>query len=286
MQLDYALILSAGLGTRMGIIGKTLPKVMWPILDTPIIDLQIKYCKKLGVKRIFINTHFLADQIKNHIIKKYGNEITILHEEVLLDSGGAIHNLAEHPLVNYTGNLLMVNGDQFLLFSETEIFEKLKRLKTARAILFGINVNKDEKYNETLLQNNRLVNIEKPIGTSDFTTYSGLGLLRLNGLNKVHGPSKFFQTVTNYTQEEVLMFVPEKYEYWDFGTADAYFKNILKLKSPGFTETKFSDFLKDSSVKLSNSSDYISLEKNAIRLTTESDFQENSIVKNDLTIKI
>ena len=63
-----------------------------------------------------------------HFIKmnKLETRVTVLHEEVLLDSGGAIHNLASRPEVNYAGNLLLVNGDQFLFFktssSDTSIY--------------------------------------------------------------------------------------------------------------------------------------------------------------------
>ena len=49
MQIDYALILSAGLGTRMGEIGKILPKVLWPIYFKSLLELQIRYCQSLGI---------------------------------------------------------------------------------------------------------------------------------------------------------------------------------------------------------------------------------------------
>ena len=55
MKIDYALLLAAGYGTRMGIIGKELPKVLWPVYEKTLLELQVDYLKELGVKNIFLN---------------------------------------------------------------------------------------------------------------------------------------------------------------------------------------------------------------------------------------
>ncbi len=70
MQIDYALILSAGKGTRMGEVGKLLPKPLWPIFHKTLLELQVEYCLELGIKKIFINTHYLAESIRNFLFEK------------------------------------------------------------------------------------------------------------------------------------------------------------------------------------------------------------------------
>lgn len=278
MQIDYALILSAGLGTRMGDIGKIIPKVMWPILDKKLIDLQINFCKDLGVKKIFINTHYLADVLEKYIKDNYGNEIELLHEEQLLDSGGAIHNLAMRNDVNYKGNLLTVNGDQFLLFDRTEVDRALKELENSRAVLFGIEVDKDQNYNETIVLENRLVDIVKNLKTHDYITFSGLGLIKLEGLKAALGPTKFFQTVANYKDEIVKMIIPQKIEYWDFGTAEIYYQSMAKL----FTKSSdnnclFISFLNRHGVKLGEIADFVNTELVSVDLEGKRRFEEKSI---------
>ena len=47
MKVNKALILSAGFGTRMGEIGKTLPKILWPIFDKSLLELQVLYLKEM-----------------------------------------------------------------------------------------------------------------------------------------------------------------------------------------------------------------------------------------------
>lgn len=93
MEIDYCLITAAGLGTRMGEIGKILPKILWPIFETTLLDLQCQFAQRMGAKKIFLNGHFLSNTVRQYIEEKQ-LPITFVHEEVLLDVGGAIYNIA------------------------------------------------------------------------------------------------------------------------------------------------------------------------------------------------
>lgn len=281
MQIDQALILSAGLGTRMGEIGKVLPKALWPVFYKSLLELQIDYCHDLGIKRIFINTHFLSEEIEKFISanKKFEN-ITVLHEDPLLDSGGAIHNMASRGDVNYSGNTLLVNADQLLFFDKQYFQEALSALENSRAALFGIKVEKGSKYSETVLENDQLKEIKKSDGLSDYVTYSGLGILKLDGLAPVAGITKFFDTVANYKKERIQFVVPSKFEYWDFGTAEIYFKstkNIYQDIMDG-KNSLLLEFLSKHGALNGNENNFFSLELNSVNLEGECIFEGNSIV--------
>jgi len=290
MQLDYALILSAGLGTRMGELGKVLPKVIWPIFSKSVLELQIDYCRDLGIKNIYINVHFLAEEIKKHLatISHENVKITILQENPLLDSGGAIHNLAVQNEVNYKGNLLLVNGDQFLLFQKDLFNQALQLLATpeARAALFGIQVDKNASYNETKIENGILVDIQKNSGFNDYVTYSGLGIVKLDGLAPVAGASKFFQTVVNYKSEKTYMITPELFEYWDFGTAELYSKNIFKMAGQKKETNLFKNFLTSHSVDLNQYNNFLDLTLHSIDLAQKGVFHSGMISYNGVEQKI
>lgn len=288
MQVDYALILSAGLGTRMGEIGKKLPKVLWSIYFKSMLELQINYCEDLGVKKIFINTHYLHEEIES-FLKKHDlfKKVTVLHEDPLLDSGGAIHNLAAYPGVDYNGNLLLINGDQFLFFEKSFWDEALVKLKGARAVLFGIKVDKNAAYNETVLKNGCLVEIKKNIEKKDdYTTYSGLGILNLNGLMPVRGISRFFETVANYKTERVDFVVPDKFEYWDFGTAEIYAENIFKLSAPIARKSSMGKFLYAHEAFTGKESLFCDIENKSLDLDHEGKLSHGSIHRKGLIQKI
>ena len=292
MQVDYALILSAGLGTRMGELGKVLPKVLWPIFSKSLLQLQIDYCSDLGINNVYINVHFLADEIKKHLetMPKSKMKITILHEDPLLDSGGAIHNLAMRDEVNYQGNLLLINGDQFLFFNKDVFKRAIDLLKSPdiRATLFGILVKKSESYNETVIENELLKDIQKNKGECDYITYSGLGIVKLGGLSPVAGISKFFQTVVNYKLEKTYMITPKDFEYWDFGTAEIYCQNIFKIinKKEQETPSLLKNFLAKHSVDFSNHKDFLNAELNSIDLDRRGRFQLNTMISKSIRQKI
>lgn len=235
MQIDFAFILAAGKGTRMGEIGKHLPKPLWPIFDKSLLELQIAWCISLGIKKIYVNTHFLENQIQREverILKNYQVEIVILHEDPLLDSGGCIHNLGARKEVQYRGRFLLINSDQFYFFPKSFLVEAQHTLdeKDTPAVLFGLKVTNKDNYNETVLdKNGKLISIEKNAQSENYFTYSGLGLINLEKLKSTNGISKFFETVANYKEQAVYFVVPDVAEYWDFGTSALYVNNIKKI---------------------------------------------------------
>jgi len=281
MQIDYALILSAGLGTRMGEIGKKLPKALWPVFKKSLLELQVDYCHDLGINRIFINTHFLSEEIENYVRSdaKFSN-VVILHEDPLLDSGGAIHNMASRGDVNYSGTLLLVNADQFLFFDKRYFQEALSALENSRAALFGIKVPGGSKYNETVIIDDQLKEIKKNEGNSDYVTYSGLGLLKLDSLEPKAGITKFFETVANYKKERIQFIVPSKFEYWDFGTAEIYFNSIKNIYQ-NIRESKggwLMEFLNAHGALSGDENNFFSQELNSVSLDGANAFERNSIV--------
>jgi mannose-1-phosphate guanylyltransferase len=202
----------------------------------------------------------------------------VSHENPLLDSGGAIHNLASREEVNYKGNLLLVNGDQFLFFDEKLWLEAVDRLKTGRAVLFGIRVDKDAAYNETVTQKNKLIEIKKNTQKDrEYETYSGLGLLKLDGLKPVSGISRFFETVADFKTQNIELLTPSSYEYWDFGTADIYSQSILKLKNPIYRKSRMGQFLEKYFCFEGKENLFVDLNLKAIDLEYTGTFSESTI---------
>lgn len=88
-----AMILAAGLGTRLKPFTNDTPKALVPILDKPVIEHVILKLKKQGFNEIIINIHHFADQIIDFIQSKNHFDIRIEfsdEREKLLDTGGAI----------------------------------------------------------------------------------------------------------------------------------------------------------------------------------------------------
>jgi len=97
-----ALILAAGLGTRLLPYTQAIPKPLFTLISSPMLEHLIQKLVDIGCKQIVINTHHLHEQIKNFVMQnRYRDIIHTIHEPVILDTGGAIANaepfLGDHP---------------------------------------------------------------------------------------------------------------------------------------------------------------------------------------------
>jgi NDP-sugar pyrophosphorylase family protein len=91
-----ALILSAGLGTRLRPLTNKVPKVMIKVGGKPILWYHVQLLKKYGIKDIWINLHHLPDVITNYFGdgSKFGVKISYSYEKELLGTSGALRNPA------------------------------------------------------------------------------------------------------------------------------------------------------------------------------------------------
>ena len=116
-------ILAAGTGSRLGNITKTIPKPMLQIKGKPIMEHNILLCKKYGVKRIFINLHYLSEVIIDYFGdgSKYGLDITYSYEKNILGTAGALipifNALSKEPFfVIYGDNITNVNMNDLIVY--------------------------------------------------------------------------------------------------------------------------------------------------------------------------
>jgi len=88
---DTAMILAAGLGTRMRPLTDTCPKPLLPLQGRPMIDLVLDHAAAAGVRRAVVNLHYLGDMIRDHLAARAAPEIVFSDEQPqILDTGGGI----------------------------------------------------------------------------------------------------------------------------------------------------------------------------------------------------
>lgn len=108
-----AMILAAGLGTRLRPVTNTLPKALINVGGVPMLERVINHLKTAGVDRIIINTHHLAPKIMDFLIANgnFGLKIEVSHEEKILDTGGGLKKASrflagEEPFFLYNVDIL------------------------------------------------------------------------------------------------------------------------------------------------------------------------------------
>ena len=88
----HAMIMAAGLGTRMRPLTNDRPKPLVEVRGKALIDHVIDRLVETGVTTVVVNVHYRADMIEAHLARRKDVEILISDErDGLLDSGGGIY---------------------------------------------------------------------------------------------------------------------------------------------------------------------------------------------------
>ena len=86
-----AMVLAAGLGTRMKPLTETTPKPLIHVGGKALIDYALDRFSDAGVGNAIVNVHYLADQVENHLQSRTLPAITISDERgLLLETGGGL----------------------------------------------------------------------------------------------------------------------------------------------------------------------------------------------------
>ncbi len=129
MTIENAMVLAAGLGTRMRPITNTIPKPLVPIAGKPMIDYALDALATAGAKRAVVNIHHHADQMIAHLHHREGMEIILSDErDGLMDSGGG---LAKGLKLLAPGPVYVMNADLFWIGEREGEPTNLERLAAA-----------------------------------------------------------------------------------------------------------------------------------------------------------
>jgi NDP-sugar pyrophosphorylase family protein len=91
-----AMILAAGLGTRLRPLTNDRPKVLVEIAGRTLLAITLERLRSFGIAEVIINVHHFADQVVDYLraYKNFGMQIAISREDVLLDTGGGLKRAA------------------------------------------------------------------------------------------------------------------------------------------------------------------------------------------------
>lgn len=124
-----AIILSGGMGKRLKPLTDYVPKSLVPIGNVPIIDWQIKYFKKFGIKDIIVCTGHLSKTLTSYLeSKNFGIRIQYSNEDIPLGTGGAIRKALKYV---DDDNFFVINGD---VITNIDL-EKLKKYQNSIAVI-------------------------------------------------------------------------------------------------------------------------------------------------------
>lgn len=109
-----ALLLAAGLGTRLRPITDHVPKCLVPIHGKPLLGYWLDMLLPNGVERVLVNTHYLPDAVREFVATSAGRDsIEMVHEDELLGTGGTV--LRNRDFLE-GGSFMVVHADNLTRF--------------------------------------------------------------------------------------------------------------------------------------------------------------------------
>jgi MurNAc alpha-1-phosphate uridylyltransferase len=123
-----AMVLAAGLGTRMRPLTDTMPKPLVPVAGHALIDHVLDRLADAGVKRAVVNVHYLAEMLESHLAYRTRPQIVISNERgLLLGTGGgvlrALPHLGEAPFFHINSDTIWIDGVKPNLARLAEAFD-------------------------------------------------------------------------------------------------------------------------------------------------------------------
>src|SRR6266446_8899085 len=87
-----AMILAAGLGTRLRPLTNDRPKALVEVAGRTLLEITLGRLRTFGVSEVIVNVHHHADQIAEYLKakKNFGMRVEVSREDVLLDTGGGL----------------------------------------------------------------------------------------------------------------------------------------------------------------------------------------------------
>jgi NDP-sugar pyrophosphorylase family protein len=125
-----AMVLAAGLGTRMRPLSDLLAKPALPVLNRPLLQWTLEWLAREGVRDVVVNTHHLPETVERAVGsgRRFGLRIRFSHEPEILGSGGGPRRVRE---LFGRQTVLLVNGDCLFDF---DLRTLAKRHRAARAL--------------------------------------------------------------------------------------------------------------------------------------------------------
>ncbi len=117
MRPETAMVLAAGLGTRMRPITEHIPKPLVPVGGRTLLDRGLDALAAAGVGTAVVNVHWLADRLVQHLAGRQAPRTVISDERAeLLDSAGgivkALPHLGRHPFFVLNADTFWIDGPE------------------------------------------------------------------------------------------------------------------------------------------------------------------------------
>ncbi|MDH3348079.1 MAG: sugar phosphate nucleotidyltransferase [Desulfobulbaceae bacterium] len=213
-----AMLLAAGLGTRVQPYSKLLPKPLFPIIDKPLLRILIEMLKLARFTKIVVNVYHLGEQIEEELAGVEG--VIVVREDKVLGTGGGLRNALpyfdDEPI-------LVMNGDILHTMNPAEIYIHHVNAKHQVTLV----LHDYPRFNKVTVRQDRILSFREKVhlaGTRSLA-FTGIHVIEPAVLEKI--PTNTFHNIIDLYEDMTvygaLGAMVMKNRYWrDIGTPEDY----------------------------------------------------------------
>jgi NDP-sugar pyrophosphorylase family protein len=237
-----AMILAAGMGTRLRPLTNDRPKALVTVAGRTLLEITLNRLRTFGVCEVIVNTHHFAGMIRDYLRANnyFGMRIELSREETLLDTGGGLKQASWFFLEDgaVTQQPFIVHNVDVL---STIDLARMVRFHAEHGALATLAVQDRESSRRLLFDDQDLLcgrrtgqNIKdewaRPAAHTQALAFSGIHILSPNLLTKMEEEGSF-SIITAYLhlaakEENILAFHADEYDWRDLGRPE----NILEAE--------------------------------------------------------
>jgi aminoglycoside/choline kinase family phosphotransferase/choline kinase len=230
-----AIILAAGIGTRLRPVTDFIPKPLMPVGGIPLLESIMMKMKQAGIAKIAVNTHHLAERIENFIRNSpYSDSVELFHEKEILGTGGPLINARN--LLSESEYFVLYNGDILSDLDIGKLIEchaasgKVATLVTIQGPENRVLISPDSKNSGTIID--ILGKLGKTCPSGTIMTYAGIAVFSREIFKYLPEKPVNHSIITSILGAiadkpgSVGAYMPETISWNDIGTVGKYFTLI------------------------------------------------------------
>ncbi len=242
-----AMVLAAGLGTRLRPMTDTRPKALVEVSGRTLLEITLARLREFGVSEVIVNVHHFADMVVDYLKSKndFGMRIEISREKVLLDTGGGLKKAAwfflddpnhlDEPFILHNVDVLssidLRRMVEFHMENQALATLAVKNRETSRYLLFDEQDQLCGRRSKPDLKTELVRPAEKPQALA----FSGIQVISPRLLRMVTEDG-VFSIINSYLNlaargERILAFHADQYYWRDLGRPEHLIQAEMDLKA-------------------------------------------------------
>ena len=175
-----AMVLAAGLGTRLRPLTEDKPKCLVPLAGRPLISWALEWLRRAGVTECVINLHYMPEKVQRFVGdgSGYGLKVIYSYEPELLGTAGAVNKVASF----FDQPFYVIYSDNFSQWDLRKLVEVHEKNQAAATMAVHWREDVSQSGVVELDRNERILSlVEKPeAGNGPNSHYVNAGFYYLN----------------------------------------------------------------------------------------------------------